>query len=155
MLEGVERLISLSGSEASALTGHTLDQIESAVRGVDIDTLRATDGHFAAVSREDKTVRMARTIGVPLRYLVAKMYHGPILVVANRLDRIFEWCQDQRIGWQFDPAYTRMVPAHYLVEIDQIGCPDPAPRYHRFFTPVIGEGSADIEESGAAYVESA
>jgi asparagine synthase (glutamine-hydrolysing) len=48
--------------------------------------------------------------------------------------------------------YTRMVPAHTLVEIDQIGCPDPAPRYHRFFNPPIAEGSANIEEAGAAYV---
>ena len=28
-----------------------------------------------------------------------------------------------------------MIPAHYLVEIDQVGCPDPNPRYHRFFSP--------------------
>jgi asparagine synthase (glutamine-hydrolysing) len=155
MLEGVERLINLGGSEASALIGASLDQIESAVRRNDIETLRLTDGHFAAVSREDKTVRMARTIGIPLRYFVAKMYHGPFLVVADRLDRIFDWCQSQRIGWQFDPAYTRMVPAHYLVEIDQVGCPDPAPRYHRFFTPAVGEGSTDIEEAGAVYAEAA
>ncbi len=94
---------------------------------------------------------MARTIGIPLRYLVAKMYHGPFLVVGQRLDQLFAWCQEQRIGWQFDPAYTRMVPAHYLVEIDQIGCPDPAPRYHRFFHPAIGNGSDDLDEAGARY----
>jgi asparagine synthase (glutamine-hydrolysing) len=155
MLEGVERLINLAATEVSALTGASPDQIESAVGRVDVDTLRATDGHFAAVAREGKTVRMARTIGVPLRYFVAKMYHGPFLVVSDRLDRIFEWCQGQRIGWQFDPAYTRMIPAHYLVEIDQVGCPDPAPRYHRFFTPTIGRGSADIVESGSVYVAAA
>jgi asparagine synthase (glutamine-hydrolysing) len=57
-----------------------------------------------------KTVRLARTIGFPLRYFVAKMYHGPMLVAAERMDQIFDWCQEQRIGWQFDPAYTRMVP---------------------------------------------
>lgn len=155
MLDGLERLVNLAGSEASALTGCSLDQIDSAVQRCDVETLRASDGHFVSVARDGITVRMARTIGIPLRYFVAKMYHGPFLVTSDRLDRIFEWLQEQRIGWQFDPAYTRMVPAHYLVEIDQVGCPDPAPRYHRFFTPAIGEGSTDIEEAGAAYVTAA
>ena len=120
MLEGVERLVCLTDSQASALTGRTLREIENAVARCDVDALNASDGHFAAVRREGKTVRMARTIGLPLRYLVAKMYHGPFLIVGQRLDQLFAWCQEQRIGWQFDPAYTRMVPAHYLVEIDQI-----------------------------------
>lgn len=152
MLEGVERLVSLVDSQASALTGCTLDDVDDAVRRCDADLLGRTDGHFAAVRREDKTVRMARTIGIPLRYLVAKLYHGPFLVVGQRLDQIFDWCREQRIGWQFDPAYTRMVPAHYVVEIDQIGCPDPAPRYHRFFNPAIGSGTEDLEEAGAKYI---
>lgn len=155
MLEGIERLVNLTGSQASALTGCSLDRIDSAARQCDVETLRATDGHFASVARDGQTVRMARTIGIPLRYFVAKMYHGPFLVVADRIDRLYEWCREQRIGWQFDPAYTRMIPAHYLVEIDQVGCPDPAPRYHRFFTPAVAEGAADIEEAGAAYVNAA
>ena len=61
----------------------------------------------------------------------------------------------EKIGWQFDPLYTRMVPAHYLIEIDQIGCPDPAPRYQRFFEPPFGEGPSDMEAAGAAYVGAA
>jgi asparagine synthase (glutamine-hydrolysing) len=100
-------------------------------------------------------VRLARTVGVPLRYFVAKMYHGPFLVVADRIDRIFDWCQRQRIGWQFEPAYTRMIPAHYLVEIDQVGCPDPMPRYRRFFEPEIAAGPADVDAIGATYVRAA
>jgi asparagine synthase (glutamine-hydrolysing) len=152
MLEGVERLVSLVNTQTSALTQSTSDQIADAVRTCNLTALSQTDGHFAAVRREGKTVRMARTIGVPLRYLVAKMYHGPFLVVGQRMDQLFDWCCEQRIGWQFDPMYTRMIPAHYLVEVDQIGCPDPAPRYHRFFNPPIANGSADIEEAGAQYI---
>jgi asparagine synthase (glutamine-hydrolysing) len=153
MLEGVERLIDLSGVRSVALTGAAPGAVAAAVRAGDLDTLRSTDGHVAAVGRDGKTVRLARTLALPLRYFVAKMYHGPFLVAADRMDRIFDWCQEQRIGWQFDPAYTRMVPAHYLIEVDQVGCPDPAPRYYRFFDPPIGGGSADLEEAGAAYVE--
>ncbi len=152
MLEGVERLVSLVETQTSALTGCTPDQINDAVRGCDVDALSRTDGHFAAVGRDGTTVRLARTIGIPLRYLVAKMYHGPYLVVGQRMDQLFDWCRQEQIGWQFDPMYTRMIPAHYLVEIDQIGCPDPSPRYHRFFNPAIAEGPSDIEEAGAAYV---
>ena len=33
-----------------------------------------------------------------------------------------------------------MIPAHYLVELDQVGCPDPMPRYRRFFEPAIATG---------------
>jgi asparagine synthase (glutamine-hydrolysing) len=100
-------------------------------------------------------VRRARTIGIPLRYFVAKMYHGPFLVVSDRIDRIFDWCQEQRIGWQFDPIYTRMVPAHYIVELDQVGCPDPEPRYLRFYNPPIGQGTADLGVAGVGYVGAA
>jgi len=155
MLMGVERLVDLTGTHTSALTPTTAEDIRSAVQSLDLQTLAASDGHFASVARDGQTVRLARTIGVPLRYFVAKMFHGPFLLVSDRIDSLFEWCQQEKIGWQFDPLYTRMVPAHYLVEIDQIGCPDPAPRYHRFFNPPIATGPTDLEEIGAAYVGAA
>jgi asparagine synthase (glutamine-hydrolysing) len=155
MMEGVDRLIDLTGPRATALSGATEGELLAAVGRCDTAALSATDGHFAVTSRDGKTVRLARTIGIPLRYFVAKMYHGPFLVVAERMDQIFAWCREQRIAWQFDPAYSRMVPAHYIVELDQVGCPDPAPRYHRFFEPAIGLGSADPAEAGARYVAAA
>ena len=155
MLAGVERLVDLTGTHTAALTPSTVQEIQAAVQNADLRTLGASDGHFASVARDGQTVRLARTIGVPLRYFVAKMFHGPFLLVSDRIDSLFEWCQKEKIGWQFDPLYTRMVPAHYLVEIDQIGCPDPAPRYHRFFNPPIGTGPTDLEEIGAAYIGAA
>ena len=138
MLEGVDRLVDLVGPRSAALSGASEADVLTAVGRCDANALRSTDGHFAVTARDGKTVRLARTIGIPLRYFVAKMYHGPFLVVAQRMDQIFAWCRDERIAWQFDPAYTRMVPAHYIVALDQVGCPDPAPRYHRFFDPVVG-----------------
>lgn len=153
MLMGVERLIDLDGPRASGLVGATAGQVAEAVHTGDLALLEQTDGHFAAVARDGQTVRLARTLGLPLRYFVAKMFHGPFLVVADRIDRLYEYCCEQKIGWQFDPLYTRMIPAHYLVEIDQIGCPDPNPRYHRFFSPPIAQGPADIPALGSAYIE--
>ena len=155
MLEGVDRLIDLAGPRTSALSGASEIDVIAAVGRCDAAALQATDGHFAVTARDGKTVRLARTIGIPLRYFVAKMYHGPFLVVAERMDQIFAWCREERIAWQFDPAYTRMVPAHYIVELDQVGCPDPSPRYHRFFEPAIGLGSSDPGEAGARYVAAA
>src|SRR5262245_7087649 len=155
MLEGVDRLVDLVGTRSAGLTGGSEAHVSDWTARCDGDALARTDGHFAAVGRDGKTVRLARTLGLPLRYFVAKMYHGPFLVVADRIDRLYDWCRAQKIGWQFDPLYTRMVPAHYLVEIDQVGCPDPAPRYRRFFTPEIGNGPDDLQALGAAYVSAA
>lgn len=155
MLMGVERLVDLTGPRASGLYGLGIDEITAAIQRGDTTPLSTTDGHFSAVARDGQTVRLARTIGMPLRYFVAKMFHGPFLVVSDRIDQLFEWCRSEKIGWQFDPTYTRMIPAHYLVEIDQIGCPDPAPRYQRFFAPPVASASLDIDELGAAYVSAA
>jgi asparagine synthase (glutamine-hydrolysing) len=155
MLAGMERLVDLVGPRASGLTDASLSEVETAVHRADVDRLGATDGHFAVTSRDGQTVRLARTIGLPLRYFVAKRYHGPYLVVADRIDTLYEYCCREKIGWQFDPQYTRMVPAHHLVEIDQVGCPDPNPRYRRFFTPEVGQGPVDINEVGARYVHAA
>jgi asparagine synthase (glutamine-hydrolysing) len=144
MLHGVERLDDLIGPRETGLTGATIAEVESAVFRHDLGRLGSTDGHFAAVARDGHTVRLARTIGLPLRYFIAKRHHGPYLVVSDRIDRLYDDCCALKIGWQFDPLYTRMIPAHHLVEIDQVGCPDPNPRYHRFFTPEVGRGPSDI-----------
>jgi asparagine synthase (glutamine-hydrolysing) len=150
MLDDIDRLVDLTGRHVARDPA-----VRDALSRGDDAPLVAAPGHLAAVAQHGRTVSLARTIGVPLRYFVAKMYHGPFLVVAERIDRIFDWCVEQRIAWQFDPAYTRMVPAHHVVEIDQVGCPDPAPRYRRFFDPEVGQGSGDLEESGVRYVEAA
>jgi asparagine synthase (glutamine-hydrolysing) len=155
MLQGIERLVDLAGVRSSALTNADDTGVRLALTSGDFTALTGSDGHFAGTSRNGQTVRMARTIGLPLRYFVAKMFHGPFLVVAERMETIYDWCVSQKIGWQFDPIYTRMVPAHYVTEIDQIGCPDPAPRYTRFWTPEVAAGGTDIHALGAAYLTAA
>src|SRR5436309_9716905 len=155
MLTGIERLVDLAGPRSAALAGADLDGVIDAVQRGDVTRLEGTEGHFAAVARDGQTVRLARTIGLPLRYFVAKMFHGPFLVVADRIDRLYDYCREQKIGWQFDPLYTRMIPAHYLIEIEQVGCPDPSPRCHRFFNPAIGHGPADVAALGETYVRAA
>ena len=155
MLEGVERLVDLRGPQLNGTDNADPAHLTHAIHTADISTLTSISGQFSGTARDGQTVRLARTIAFPLRYFVAKMFHGPFLIVSDRIDSLFNWCTEEKVGWQFDPQYSRMVPAHYLIEIDQIGCPDPTPRYHRFFDPPIAEGTDDLHTLGSAYIAGA
>lgn len=146
------RLVDLSDPSADVLLNATRAELTEAVRAGDVDALAGIGGAFAAVAQEGVTIRLARTIGRPLRYFVAKRAAGPYLVVADRIDAIARYCAGEGIPEQFHPSYTRMVPAHHVVELDQIGCPDPNPRYRRFFTPEAGRAAADLRALGERYV---
>ncbi|HEV3339963.1 MAG TPA: asparagine synthetase B family protein, partial [Pirellulales bacterium] len=131
----IERLVDLSDPEANVIFNMSLDEAIERVGSGDPEQVRAIDGQFAIVHRDGKTVRMARSIGRPLRYFIAKRAEGPCLIVAERIDAIREFLVGEGLDGQFHPSYTRMVPAHHLVEIALVGCPDPNPTYRRYFTP--------------------
>src|SRR5688572_25372369 len=114
--------------------------------------VREIQGSFALVARQGKTVRLARSMDRPMRYFLAKRQEGPALIVADRIDAIHGWLKKQGFGAQFHPSYTRMVPAHYVVEIQLIGCPDPDPTYTRFFDPQPNQLPADLDEIGCRYI---
>jgi asparagine synthase (glutamine-hydrolysing) len=44
-----------------------------------------------------------------------------------------------------------MVPAHYVVEIQLVGCPDPDPVHTRFFNPQRNK-LTDLDEIGREYI---
>jgi asparagine synthase (glutamine-hydrolysing) len=104
------------------------------------------------VARDGLAVRMARSLDRPLRYFLAKRSDGPMLVVADRIDAICACLRSNGLEEQFQPSYTRMVPAHHIVEIRLVGCPDPEPTYARFFTPSRNVLPADLDEIGRRYV---
>jgi asparagine synthase (glutamine-hydrolysing) len=116
------------------------------------DAVRAIDGSFAIVTSEGITVRMARSLDRPMRYFLAKRHEGPALYVADRIDVLHRALKEDGLADQFHPSYTRMVPAHYVVEIALVGCPDPDPTYTRFFTPVANSQPGSLDEIGARYV---
>jgi asparagine synthase (glutamine-hydrolysing) len=87
-----------------------------------------------------------------MRYFLAKRAEGPALVVSDRIDAIARWLREQGFGDQFHPSYTRMVPAHYVVEIQLIGCPDPDPIYTRYFSPPQNALPLHLDEIGARYI---
>ena len=45
-----------------------------------------------------------------------------------------------------------MVPAHYVLELQLIGCPDPDPTYTRYFTPQRNALSTDLDVIGRRYI---
>jgi asparagine synthase (glutamine-hydrolysing) len=48
-----------------------------------------------------------------------------------------------------------MVPAHYVTELQLIGCPDPDPVHTRFFDPRRNALTTDLNEIGRAYIGTA
>jgi asparagine synthase (glutamine-hydrolysing) len=62
------------------------------------------------------------------------------------------WLKSEGLDGQVHPSYTRMVPAHYVVQLELIGCPDPDPVYTRFFTPESGVLPPDLDRIGEAYI---
>lgn len=152
MHEYIERLVDLIDPATVRLRNMTLEQArERILRGSPAE-VRAIDGSFAIVAREGKKVRMARSLDRPMRYFLAKRQEGPALIVADRIDAIYEQLKREGLDRQFHPSYTRMVPAHYVTEIQLIGCPDPDPTYTRYFTPPRNALPADLDRIGAAYM---
>lgn len=148
----VERLVDLLDPSGNLLLNMTLEEAQARLASGDPAQVRGIDGQFALVHRDGKTVRLARSIGRPLRYFIAKLSDGPCLIVAERIDEIHAYLKSQGLDGQFHPSYTRMVPAHQVLELRLIGCPDPSPTCRRYFTPQRNRLPADLDEIGRQYI---
>ena len=148
----VERVVDLTDPQANQIFNLTVDEARARLHSSSPDAVRGIHGSFALIARDGKTVRMARSLDRPMRYFLAKRQEGPVLIVAPRIDAIYNWLKGEGLQGQFHPSYTRMVPAHYIVELQLIGCPDPDPVYKRFFTPVLGSLPEDLDQIGRAYI---
>jgi len=150
----VERVVDLLDPAANRISNMSVEEARKRILSGSSESVREIDGSFALLAREGKTVRMARSLDRPLRYFLAKRHEGPALIVADRIDAIYKQLQAEGLADQFHPSYTRMVPAHYVVEIHLIGCPDPDPTYTRFFTPKRNALPTDLDEIGRHYIGS-
>ena len=149
----VAKVIDLTLPEKNVIYNMTNDEAREILKSGDTQAVRKIDGQFSLVSVEGKTIRLARSIGRPLRYFIAKLAAGPCLVVAERIDTIYEYLKKEGLDDQFMPYYTRMVPAHYVTRIELLGCPDPNPIYERFFTPLRNKfTSNEPAQLGEAYI---
>src|SRR5437868_4490252 len=148
----IERVVDLLDPATNRIYNMPVEEARQRVLEGSIESVRQIDGSFALLAREGKKVRMARSLDRPMRYFLAKRHEGPALIVADRIDAIYRQLQVERLADQFHPSYTRMVPAHYVVEIRLIGCPDPDPTYTRFFTPQRNALPTDLDEIGRRYM---
>jgi len=148
----IERVVDLTEPEANQLHRVSVDEAREIILRGSAEAVGRIAGSFALVAREGKLVKMARSLDRPLRYFLAKRQEGPVLIVAARIDAIYQWLKAEGLEAQFHPSYTRMVPAHHVVELQLVGCPDPDPVYTRFFTPAMGVLTTDLEQIGQAYI---
>ena len=148
----VSRVVDLLDPSLNTFTAISVDEARRRVLSGDAAAIRAIDGSFALVASEGVTVRMARSMDRPLRYFLAKRHEGPALYVADRIDTLHKALAADGLDAQFHPSYTRMAPAHHLVELALIGCPDPSPAYTRFFAPTRESLPSDLDEIGRRYI---
>lgn len=149
----VADFVNLLNANDNYIFNMTVEEAEKALISGDPEQVRAIDGQFALVKKVDRQVYMARSIGRPMRYFLAKREAGPMLIVAERMDEIYDHLKKLNLHEQFHPSYTRMVPAHHVVRVDVIGCPDPNPTYTRFFEPEQNALNDDLDLIGKAYIE--
>ncbi len=149
----LERVVNLMDPAGDLILNMSRDEAHQAVRSGDPEAVRRIRGQFAICEQEGKTIRMARSIGRPMRYFLAKRAEGPALIIAERISEIVDQLKKEGLADQFHPTYTRMVPAHYLLELQLVGCPDPNPKLSRYFAPERNRLPADIEAIGATYIE--
>lgn len=152
MEEYIERVVDLLDPGANRIYNLTADAARELLLNHPAEAAGRIEGSFALIARRGKTVFMARSLDRPMRYFLAKRQAGPVLIVADRIDTIFDWLKAEGLDAQFHPSYTRMVPAHHVVELQLIGCPDPDPKYTRFFDPPPALLPADLDQIGCAYI---
>ena len=73
----VERVVNLMDPSANVLLNMSIADAEAAVASGDPRRISEVDGQYAIAQKEGKLVRMARTIGRPMRYFLAKRQEGP------------------------------------------------------------------------------
>ncbi len=152
MNEYIERVVDLIDPSTIRIGNLTVEEARARVLRGPVEKIREIEGSFALVARQGKTVRMARSLDRPMRYFLAKRQDGPALVVADRIDAIYQHLKLEGLEGQFHPSYTRMVPAHHVTELQLVGCPDPDPTHTRFFTPQRNALPADLDEIGRKYI---
>jgi asparagine synthase (glutamine-hydrolysing) len=148
----ISRVVNLLDPSLNEIHNMDFEEARRRVLSGDSDGVRGIDGSFAIVATEGVRVRMARSMDRPMRYFLAKRQEGPALYVADRIDRLHDRLTRDGLAAQFHPSYTRMVPAHYVVDLALVGCPDPDPTYTRYFTPHTGTLPPDLDEIGRRYI---
>ncbi|MEX2344673.1 MAG: asparagine synthase-related protein [Balneolaceae bacterium] len=152
VVQQLHDFVSLLDPAQNQIFNMSQEEAEKVVASGNPEKVREIEGSFAIVTKKDQQVYMARSIGRPMRYFMAKQVEGPLLIVADRIDDIYEFLKEKGLHHQFRPDYTRMAPAHYVTRLDVVGCPDPNPDHKRYFTPERNTLNSDLDDIGTAYI---
>lgn len=150
--QSVAKMVDLIDPQSNVFLNCTIEQAQEAIASGEADQVAKLRGQFALVHRDGEHVYLARSLGRPLRYFLAKQVAGPCLIVAERMDQIRDYLCENGLEDQFHPSYTRMIPAHHVVTLQLIGCPDPNPQYVRYFTPQQNQLPANRDQIGKVYI---
>ena len=87
----IREVFDLTDPQRNVIFGMSVDEARERVAEGDVREIRAIDGHFALVARRGQTVRLARSLQLPMRYFIVKQSEGPALLVTHRIDAIKAW----------------------------------------------------------------
>jgi asparagine synthase (glutamine-hydrolysing) len=97
----IARVENLMDPDANILLNMDMEQAERLVLTGLAEEVAKIDGQFAICVTQGKTVRMARSIGRPMRYFLAKRAEGPCLIVAEQIQDIRHKLSEMGIEDQF------------------------------------------------------
>ncbi len=152
MEQRAHRVINLIDDSSQQILNMGVEEARDRLVAETPERLLEVRGSFALMRRDGENVLMARSLDRPMRYFLAKEVEGPMLVIGERIDDIRAVLEEHGYLDQFHPSYTRMVPAHHLMVLRLIGCPDPNPRLRRFFDPPRARFTGDLDRIGDSYV---
>src|SRR5436190_5794505 len=99
----LERVVDLTDPANNRIYNFDIEEARARVLSGEADKVREIDGSFALVARNGKIIRMARSLDRPMRYFLAKRAEGPALIVADRIDAIYQWLKSEGLAEQFHP----------------------------------------------------
>ena len=73
----ISKVVDLTDPSKNVIYNMSHEEAVDIVRSGDVEEVRKIDGQFCLISVEGKTIRMARSIGRPIRYFIAKQAVGP------------------------------------------------------------------------------
>ena len=94
--EYVNRIVDLTDPSKNIIYNMSVEEAREVVKSGNPEAVRKIDGQFALFAVEGKTIKMARSIGRPLRFFIAKLKDGPCLVLAERIDTIYNYLKDRK-----------------------------------------------------------
>src|ERR1044071_9926735 len=103
----LEQVVDLTEPSANHVLNMSVEEARARIGQGPADAVREIEGSFALVAKNGKVVRLARSLDRPMRYFLAKRHEGPALVVAHRIDAIWNWLKQEGFAAQFHPSYTR------------------------------------------------